>query len=327
MAQRPPSLADRAEALAAAGRAGEALRMLEGAGENPEALLVLANWRLSGHVIRRDLAASRDLFRRAAEAGHPLAQRIHAAFTANGTGGDSDWSGAVALLRRYGFAGAAEELDLIAAMQLAADGGPADLPEERRLSEQPSVSCFAALFGPSECDFLMRRAAPALMPSVVVDPASGRQFRNPIRTSDGMAFAFVDESPAIHALNRRLAAATRTHVAQGEPLQVLRYRPGQEYRPHSDALAGEANQRIATVLVYLNEGYEGGETLFLKTGLRFRGARGDALVFRNALDDGRADELAVHAGLPVTRGEKQIATRWIRARPFSLPPPRPLLDV
>ena len=88
-------------------------------------------------------------------------------------------------------------------------------------------------------------------------------------------------------------------------------------------LAGEANQRILTVLVYLNDDYEGGETLFVRTGLRFKGRSGDALLFRNALPDGRADELSQHAGLPVVAGEKFIASRWIRARPFALPPPPP----
>jgi len=81
------------------------------------------------------------------------------------------------------------------------------------------------------------------------------------------------------------------------------------------------------MLVYLNDDYEGGETVFLRTGLRFKGKKGDALLFRNALPDGRADEMAQHAGLPVTVGEKIIASRWIRARPFAFPPPRPLLDL
>jgi prolyl 4-hydroxylase len=183
------------------------------------------------------------------------------------------------------------------------------------------------LFSPTECNFLIAEAEPWLQPSVVVDPASGRHLRNPIRTSDGMAFGHVQEGPAIHALNRRIAAATGTDARQGESLQILRYRPGQEYKPHFDALAGEANQRILTMLVYLNDDYEGGETLFLRTGLRFKGRKGDALLFRNALEDGRADEMTQHAGLPVVAGEKIIASRWIRARPFVFPPPPPLLNL
>ena len=58
--------------------------------------------------------------------------------------------------------------------------------------------------------------------------------QNPVRTSDAMVFPWIAESPAVHALNRRIAAATGTIPAQGEPLQVLRYRRGQQYRPHLD---------------------------------------------------------------------------------------------
>jgi len=324
-----PSPAAQATALVAAGRPQEAYRLLTGprADTDPDALIMLANWRLSGQIVRRDLAAARDLFRRAAEAGHEAAAGVYSAFVGNGTGGPADWQAALGLLRRRSDRAAAAQLELIGRMRLGPSGDPLALPGGERLSDRPYVSAFPALFSPAECDFLVEEARSWLEPSVVVDPQTGRQLRNPIRTSDGMSFAYFQESPAVHALNRRIAAATGTDVRQGEPLQVLRYRPGQEYKPHFDAVPGEANQRILTMLVYLNEDYEGGETLFLKTGLSFKGGKGDALMFRNALPDGRADEQAQHAGLPVARGEKLIASRWIRARPFAFPPPRPLLDL
>lgn len=75
-------------------------------------------------------------------------------------------------------------------------------------------------------------------------------------------------------------------------------------------------ERILTMIVWLSEDYEGGETLFMTTGARLRGRTGDALLFRNALPDGSRDPASGHAGLPVTAGEKFIASRWIRARPF-----------
>ena len=75
------------------------------------------------------------------------------------------------------------------------------------------------------------------------------------------------------SLNRRIAAASGTRVEQGEPLQVLRYRPGQQYRNHYDAIAGMDNQRALTMLVYLNDAYQGGETRFVRTGLAVRGRK------------------------------------------------------
>ena len=132
------------------------------------------------------------------------------------------------------------------------------------------------------------------------------------------------EDPVVAALNRRIAALSGTPYANGEPLQLLRYRPGAEYKPHLDALPpGSGNQRILTVIVYLSDAYEGGETQFPRTGLTIRGRAGDALMFANVLPDGTPDPLSVHAGLPVRRGEKTIATRWIREEVFTYPAPVP----
>jgi prolyl 4-hydroxylase len=152
----------------------------------------------------------------------------------------------------------------------------------------------------------------------VIDPQTGQFIPHPIRTSRGTAFPYVDENPAIHALNRRLAAASSTDVKAGEPAQVLQYVPSQEYREHSDAIdnVSPAQQRVLTFLVYLDEGYEGGETFFPVSGLSFRGRTGDGLLFRNASNEGVPDPNAVHAGLPVKRGVKHILSRWIRATPL-----------
>jgi prolyl 4-hydroxylase len=191
----------------------------------------------------------------------------------------------------------------------------------------PQVTVFENFVTDAERTYLKTKLAAALTPSVVVDPSTGRMVPHPIRSSDGAAFGVFDEDMVVHAINRRIAAASGTRAAAGEPLQMLRYRPGGEYRAHSDALPGEGNQRLLTMIVYLSDGYSGGETHFPRTGLTFPGRAGDALLFRNVTDDGRPDPLTLHAGLPVTRGEKLIATRWIRKDVFTYPPPQPLLNL
>ena len=225
MAKPAPDPASRAEALASEGQVAAAVRLLmdAAAAGDRDALALLAEWRLGGYLIRRDLAAARDLYQRSAQLGHDQADSIHAAFLAGGIGGPRDWAGALASLRRRAkkSADARAELELLESMNLSADGEPLASPQEEKLSDQPRASCFRSLFSAAECAFLAARAKPRLAPSVVIDPHSGRQLPNPIRTSDGMAFPYVDETPAIHALNRRIAAATGTQTAQGEPLQVL----------------------------------------------------------------------------------------------------------
>jgi prolyl 4-hydroxylase len=270
---------------------------------------------------RRDLAAARDLFRRAAAAGSARAAVIHANFVAAGVGAPADWPSGLDMLRALAATDkrCRTQIERIEAMALTRDGDPVEVPEGEPLCERPRVHRFPALFTPEECRYLIGAARPMLEPSVVVDAATGRQMRDPVRTSDGIGFPWPLENPAIHALNRRIAAASGTEVAQGEPLQVLRYKPGDQYRTHFDAIPGFANQRIMTMIVWLNDDYEGGETHFPTPALSLRGKAGDAILFRNADAEGNRDPDAAHAGLPVASGEKLIASRWIRQRPFELP--------
>jgi prolyl 4-hydroxylase len=317
-----PTIAERAERLAAGGRRTDAVRLLEdGARRNDgDALFTLAAWYLAGQHLPRDLVQSRNLFAHAVKAGRGDALAVYIAFVANGTGGAADWREAMRLLTAFAPSDPAAEaqLRLIGAMALAEDGGPGQLPTAERLSERPDVVRFGALFTAAECDYLAGLAEPMLGPAVVVDPGSGRFILDPVRKSDVAAFPLAIENPAVRALNRRIAAASGTDVAQGEPLQVISYRPGQQYKPHVDAIAGADNQRSLTMLVYLNDGYDGGETQFLPEGPIVRGAKGDAILFRNVDAAGRPDPASRHAGLPVTTGRKLIASRWIRARPMDL---------
>jgi len=170
---------------------------------------------------------------------------------------------------------------------------------------------FERLLKPRECAYLIESAGELFEPSMVYD-VSHQRVRDTIRTSDGATLNWLIEDPAIHALNRRIARATATPYENGEALQVLRYSPGQQYHPHFDWVDAAANQRIWTALVYLNDGYEGGATAFVRTGLEVRGRTGDMLLFSNADADGHGDPLAEHAGLAVTAGTKYLATRWIR---------------
>ena len=271
----------------------------------------------AARLIAHDLPAARALFGEAGAAGRRDAAVIHCNLVASG----EDWQRGIALLRQLAGTSARcrRELDIVEAMTLTATGDPIAPPAGRVIGENPRLVWFDGLFTEAECRYLVGAATPMLAPSVVVDQRTGRQVRDPVRTSDGVGFTLPLENPAVHALNRRIAAASGTDVGQGEPLQVLRYRPGEQYRPHFDAIPGFANQRVLTMLVWLNADYAGGETRFMKDGRSLKGKIGDALLFRNADESGRRDDGSAHAGLPVTAGEKLIASRWIRQRAF-VPP-------
>ena len=315
---------DRAHERLDRGDVQGAARLLKRAEESgdADAARELASWLLEGRLLRRNLAEARIYFQRAADLGDERSAEIVRAFIAGGVGGPADWPRSLELLRDAARRNAAarEQLALINNMALGPDGNPESAFQSEALSESPEVRLFRGFFSDEECKFLIESARPALRPSFVIDPYSGREIPNPIRTSRGVGFPFVDENPAINALNRRIAAATSTDVRAGEPMQVLSYAPGQQYREHSDALPNVAadQQRVLTFLVYLDDDYEGGETAFPAIGLNVRGGIGDGLMFRNAAADGTPDGRAIHAGLPVTRGVKHVASRWIRAQALKL---------
>jgi len=315
------------QTLASAGRIAEAADALVAAAECNEgdALFELALWRISGQIVRRDTAAARTLMGRAADAGHLEAALYFAHFLANGTGGEPDWQRARQLLEglRGQHPRADEQLDLLCGMSIGDDGEPAADAELETLSEQPLVRRFPDFLSADECAYLMRRAAPRLTPSVVIDRATGRSHPHPVRRSDGTFFGVTEEDLVVNAINRRIAAATGTKPVQAEPLQIIHYSKGGEFRPHVDTGAPGGNQRIVTAIVYLTDDYEGGETRFMKTGLSFRGRIGELLTWRNVTAAGQPDPQTEHAGMPVTAGTKQIASRWIWAKPPVFPPPTP----
>jgi prolyl 4-hydroxylase len=245
---------------------------------------------------------------------------VYINFLAGGIGGSENWQVAADRLRSLGArdSQAARQVEILDEMALTLDGYPREMPVGRQLSSSPEAIVFEAFMSPLECTYLIETAEPLLEQSVVVDPASGQLRPHPIRTSEGAAFPWVSEDLVINALNRRIAAASGTDLKAGEPLQVLRYRPGQEYRPHLDALPKSDNQRVFTMLVYLNAGYRGGETNFTRAQLKFAGDLGDGLLFRNADNEGLPDPNSEHAGLPVLAGEKYVASRWIRERRLAL---------
>jgi prolyl 4-hydroxylase len=307
--------------LLSMGKVQDAIHHVEGAAArgNPNALFRLASWLLVGEPLARDLDRARAVLRRAVEIGHVDAALLEIALTANGSGGAPDWGRALALLRVAAQRDpvAEQHLALLGKMKLAADGAPADQYAPDRLSSSPDVHYVRGLLSREECAHVAQVANDLLEPAVVVDPRTGAVIEHPIRTSFGAVIGPAREDLVIGAINRRIAAVSETAVEQGEPLSVLRYAPGQQYRPHFDTFADVANQRVKTVLVYLNEGYRGGETRFDRTGLTIAGRTGDALIFRNLLPNGVTDPLSLHAGLPVSSHVKWLATRWIRERPYS----------
>lgn len=187
----------------------------------------------------------------------------------------------------------------------------------------PRVVVFGGLLTDAECEGLMALASPRLQRSETVQNDTGGSEVNSARTSDGMFFER-GEAPLIKTVEARLAELVRWPLENGEGLQVLRYRPGAEYRPHHDyfdpAHAGTARilerggQRVGTVVMYLNTPTGGGATTFPDVGFEVAPVRGNAVFF--SYERAHASTKTLHGGAPVTAGEKWVATKWMREGVF-----------
>lgn len=189
--------------------------------------------------------------------------------------------------------------------------------------EAPVLRLLDGLLTEQECAELIELARPRLQRALTVDN-DGRHQVDQRRTSEGMFFT-LNELPLVGRIEQRLATLLGVPVNHGEGLQILHYLPGQEYEPHFDwfdpqqpgygAITAVGGQRIASVVMYLNTPGQGGGTAFPEIGLTVTARRGAAVYF--AYESGDLNSL--HAGLPVLRGEKWIATKWLRERPYRMP--------
>ncbi len=202
--------------------------------------------------------------------------------------------------------------------------------------QRPRLLVVDNLLADDECDALIVAARDRLRPSTVVDTLTGQEGSSAVRTSQGLFFRR-GETALIQCIERRLERFLAWPTDWGEGLQVLRYGVGHEYQPHHDYFSHQAaevdagrrpaaSQRVATVLMYLNTPEEGGGTAFPDVHLEVAPRRGMAVFF--AYDRPYPTTLTRHAGCPVLAGEKWVATKWLRDRPFDEParPPSTVQD-
>ncbi len=194
--------------------------------------------------------------------------------------------------------------------------------------DSPRLMLFGNLLSAEECDELIAASERRLQRSTVVNPQTGVYDVHPDRTSRGTHFER-GETPLIARLERRIAELTGCPAENGEPIQILHYTAGAEYKPHhdyfdpaqpgNDRVLAMGGQRIATLVMYLNDVAAGGATTFPSLGLEVRPRRGSAVYFAYCDAGGRTDARLLHGGAPVQSGEKWIATKWLRQRRYGGP--------
>ncbi|GMI90690.1 hypothetical protein like AT1G20270 [Hibiscus trionum] len=209
------------------------------------------------------------------------------------------------------------------------------------LSWEPRAFLYHNFLSKEECEYIIMLAKRHMAKSTVVDSETGRNTDSRERTSSGM-FLRRGQDKIIRDIEKRIADYTFIPVEHGDGLQVLHYEVGQKYDPHFDYFFDEFNiktvgQRMATMLMYLSDVEEGGETVFPaakgnisavpywnelsecgKQGLAVKPKMGDALLFWSMRPDATLDPSSLHGACPVITGSKWSAPKWMHVKEYKV---------
>ncbi|HYD62323.1 MAG TPA: 2OG-Fe(II) oxygenase [Noviherbaspirillum sp.] len=189
----------------------------------------------------------------------------------------------------------------------------------------PRIVLLGNVLSDEECDTLAAYCGERWARSPVVANHDGGNLVHAHRTSRG-AMLRRGETELIQRIEARLAHLAQWPVERGEGMQVLRYETGNEYRAHYDWFDPElpgprkhlerGGQRVGTFVIYLNDVEQGGGTAFPNIGLEVQPKKGGAVFFANTDAFGVPDRQTLHAGMPVVKGVKLVANKWLREREY-----------
>ena len=202
------------------------------------------------------------------------------------------------------------------------DGGDRRVPVLANL-KHPRVVVLGSVLSDEECDGLIALARARLSRSETFLLDEGVSQVHEGRTSEGMFFTR-GENELVRRIEARLATLCAWPLEYGEGLQVLRYGPGAQYKPHFDyfdpakpgtaGILANGGQRVASVVMYLNTPEAGGETTFPDVRFDVAPIKGNAVFF--SYDRPHEMTGTRHGGAPVLAGEKWVATKWMRRGEF-----------
>lgn len=156
--------------------------------------------------------------------------------------------------------------------------------------------------------------------------STGTEVNDTYRTSK-TAWVQDREHPVAAFLAQYSAQISNLPIENQEMLQVAHYEPNGKFNEHFDACVYDdkefcdkmnnySGQRRCTLLVYLNDDFEGGETEFMNIGLKVKPEKGKAILFWNTDENEKIIEKSKHSANPVRNGHKWICTKWSHVKQY-----------
>jgi prolyl 4-hydroxylase len=188
-------------------------------------------------------------------------------------------------------------------MQVLVPGANRPFADGGRLDHSaPLVFSLPGVCAPAECADMVARVEQLGFADAPITTATGFVMRPDIRNNTRVMFDDVPLAAQLFARVKHVVPARLCHrrpVGVNERFRCYRYDPGQRFAPHYDGAFVRSDREASelTFMIYLNEGFAGGDTVFLEFGVRETPRTGAALFFQHAL---------LHEGCAVASGRKYV---------------------
>jgi prolyl 4-hydroxylase len=185
------------------------------------------------------------------------------------------------------------------------------------LRTDPDIFVVPNFLSDSECDRLIQKARPHLVPCVTKNPRTGAVEEDSSRTSRNANVPQLE----VPSIVDKLTELTNCTKEQLEILQVLHYASGQYFEPHTDGFSGpisacgfEESARLVTIFCYLNAVEKGGATRFGDLDLEIAPRKGMAVIHFPTTLGFEEDARTEHEGMVAVHDKWLLAT-WVWMHP------------
>ncbi len=198
------------------------------------------------------------------------------------------------------------------------------------LHKNPQVILVKNFMTPYECDYVINLGEPHIKKSEVCGRNGSKPDKNRTSMTAHIGKMFLDDDkydPILANIRRKAGLFSEKYEKNVEPIQLVRYYPGQFFKAHYDYLDRKVDlykeniekngQREFTFFVYLNNVSDGkgGTTHFPKLNKHFKAKKGEAIFWSNMVN-GEDDKRMLHSGTELKEGVKYGLNIWVREKEY-----------